>query len=77
VGEIWLLTGSQSMYGEGTLRQVESQSRTVSERLIAAVAADTRAWEIGGFGRDLNTRNGIIAGEIDREYLDRLKTVVG
>jgi hypothetical protein len=43
-------------------------------RLASAVAADTRAWEIGGFGRDLNTRNGIIAGEIDREYLDRLKT---
>jgi hypothetical protein len=42
-------------------------------RLAAVVAADTRAWEIGGFGRDLNTRNGIIAGEIDRDYLDRLK----
>jgi L-arabinose isomerase len=35
-GEIWFLTGSQSMYGEGTLRQVESQSRTVAERLIAS-----------------------------------------
>src|SRR5262249_31983233 len=26
-------------------------------RLAVVVAADTRAWEIGGFGRDLNTRN--------------------
>ena len=34
--EIWFLTGSQSMYGEGTLRQVETQSRTVAERLVAA-----------------------------------------
>jgi L-arabinose isomerase len=35
-GEIWFLTGSQSMYGEGTLRQVETQSRSVAERLVAA-----------------------------------------
>ena len=37
--EIWFLTGSQSLYGEDTLRQVETQSRSVSERLVAAVQA--------------------------------------
>jgi L-arabinose isomerase len=34
--EVWFLTGSQSMYGEGTLHQVEVQSRTVADRLVAA-----------------------------------------
>jgi L-arabinose isomerase len=34
-GQVWFLTGSQSMYGEGTLRQVESQSRGVVEHLVA------------------------------------------
>jgi L-arabinose isomerase len=36
VGEIWFLTGSQAMYGEGTLRQVETQAKEVVEQLVAA-----------------------------------------
>ncbi|MFJ4775667.1 L-arabinose isomerase [Streptomyces sp. NPDC088762] len=36
VREIWFLTGSQDLYGEGTLKQVADQSRQ-----IAAVLADT------------------------------------
>ena len=36
--QVWFLTGSQSMYGEGTLRQVETQSRDVAERLVATAA---------------------------------------
>jgi L-arabinose isomerase len=34
--EIWFLTGSQSMYGEATLRQVAEQSQGIVERLDAA-----------------------------------------
>ena len=31
--EVWFLTGSQGLYGEETLRQVEEQSRAVHEQL--------------------------------------------
>src|SRR5215212_12024671 len=31
--EIWFLTGSQALYGEETLRQVEDQSREIAEAL--------------------------------------------
>src|SRR4051794_2951027 len=31
--QIWFLTGSQSLYGEETLRQVEDQSREIAEAL--------------------------------------------
>ncbi|MEO5876102.1 MAG: L-arabinose isomerase, partial [Streptosporangiaceae bacterium] len=31
--EVWFLTGSQSMYGEDTLRQVAEQSRQIADRL--------------------------------------------
>ncbi len=34
--QVWFLTGSQGLYGEETLRQVESQSRRVAEQLGAA-----------------------------------------
>ena len=33
VQEVWFLTGSQSLYGEETLRQVEEQSRRIAEEL--------------------------------------------
>ncbi len=36
--EIWFLTGSQGLYGEETLRQVETQSREVVELLNASPA---------------------------------------
>ena len=36
--EVWFLTGSQSMYGEETLRQVAEQSRAVAAGLDAAAA---------------------------------------
>jgi hypothetical protein len=42
--------------------------------LAAAVAAENLSWEIGGFGRDNNVRGGLMAGEIDRNYLDRLQS---
>jgi L-arabinose isomerase len=32
-GEVWFVTGSQSMYGQDTLDQVASQSRDIAERL--------------------------------------------
>ena len=35
-GEIWFLTGSQAMYGEGTLRQVETQAKEVVDQLLGA-----------------------------------------
>ena len=34
--EIWFVTGSQSLYGEETLRQVASQSQVIAEALDAA-----------------------------------------
>ncbi len=34
--EVWFLTGSQNLYGEGTLRQVEANSRQVVEGLNAS-----------------------------------------
>ena len=36
--EIWFLTGSQTLYGEETLRQVADQSRHVADRLEASAA---------------------------------------
>jgi L-arabinose isomerase len=36
--ELWLLTGSQGLYGEDTLRQVERQAREVAAQLDAAAA---------------------------------------
>jgi L-arabinose isomerase len=35
--EVWFLTGSQGLYGEETLRQVEAQSRAVHETLAGAL----------------------------------------
>jgi L-arabinose isomerase len=35
--EVWFLTGSQGLYGEETLRQVEEQSRAVHEALAGAL----------------------------------------
>ena len=44
--EIWFLTGSQTLYGEETLRQVADQSRHVAERLEASAAlAATIVWK--------------------------------
>ncbi len=44
--EIWFLTGSQTLYGEETLRQVADQSRQVAERLEAsAVLPATIVWK--------------------------------
>ena len=34
--EVWFLTGSQHLYGEETLRQVEANSRQVVEGLNAS-----------------------------------------
>jgi len=31
--EIWFLTGSQTLYGEDTLRRVADQSRIIADRL--------------------------------------------
>jgi tetratricopeptide (TPR) repeat protein len=42
--------------------------------LAAAVAAESLSWEIGGFGRDYNGRGGLMVGEIDSAYLDRLRS---
>lgn len=42
--------------------------------MASAVAAENRTWDAGGFGRDLNLRGGLIVGEIDGAYLDRLRT---
>ena len=43
--EVWFLTGSQAMYGEGTLRQVETQSRAVAERFVGAGAPADVVWK--------------------------------
>jgi L-arabinose isomerase len=32
-GEVWFVTGSQSMYGQETLDQVRGQSRRIAEQL--------------------------------------------
>ncbi|MVA76110.1 L-arabinose isomerase [Auraticoccus sp. F435] len=40
--EVWFLTGSQGLYGEETLRQVETQSRQVAEGLAAAADVPVR-----------------------------------
>jgi len=40
--EIWFLTGSQSLYGEETLRQVEDQSREIAEALAAQLSDQVR-----------------------------------
>ncbi|MHB0929238.1 MAG: L-arabinose isomerase, partial [Candidatus Nanopelagicales bacterium] len=37
--QIWFFTGSQDLYGEDTLRQVDEQSRTVLAQLAAGVTA--------------------------------------
>ena len=40
--EVWFLTGSQSMYGEDTLRQVADQSQQIARSLDAEGALDVR-----------------------------------
>jgi L-arabinose isomerase len=40
--EVWFLTGSQAMYGEGTLRQVADQSMTIARTLDAQEALPVR-----------------------------------
>jgi L-arabinose isomerase len=40
--EVWFLTGSQSLYGEETLRQVADQSRTIAEALEASTDVPVR-----------------------------------
>jgi hypothetical protein len=42
--EVWFLTGSQGLYGEGTLRQVAEQSRATpaARRTVAGCAAGGR-----------------------------------
>ena len=40
--EIWLVTGSQEMYGEETLRQVEAHAREVAAGLDAQPAIPVR-----------------------------------
>src|SRR5512140_304691 len=40
--EVWFATGSQSLYGEDTLRQVAEQSRQVAEALDASPAVPVR-----------------------------------
>jgi L-arabinose isomerase len=35
--EVWFLTGSQDLYGQETLRQVEQQSRSIAAQLAAAL----------------------------------------
>jgi L-arabinose isomerase len=37
VKQVWFLTGSQDLYGEATLRQVEQQSRAIAERLAGVL----------------------------------------
>lgn len=41
--------------------------------MAAVIAQDIRQWEVGGFGRDLNGRSGLLAGEIDADYINHLK----
>jgi L-arabinose isomerase len=44
--EIWFLTGSQSLYGEDTLRQVAEQSQQIAQTLQAAAQIPVRvAWK--------------------------------
>src|SRR4051794_28389045 len=39
--QIWFLTGSQALYGEETLRQVEEQSRQIAETLSGRLSDQT------------------------------------
>ncbi len=41
---VWFLTGSQDLYGEETLAQVEAQSRKIAVRLDAAGEVLKQAW---------------------------------
>jgi hypothetical protein len=41
-------------------------------QLARVVAADSRLWEVSGFGNDPKTRSAILVGEIDADYLRRL-----
>jgi L-arabinose isomerase len=44
--EVWFLTGSQALYGEETLRQVEQQSRQVADTIDAAAQISVRiVWQ--------------------------------
>jgi len=40
--EVWFLTGSQGLYGEDVIKQVESQSRDIAEQLGASAAITPR-----------------------------------
>jgi tetratricopeptide (TPR) repeat protein len=40
--------------------------------LASAVAVENMTWSIGGFGRDSNLRDGLLAGEIDSTYQNQL-----
>jgi tetratricopeptide (TPR) repeat protein len=42
--------------------------------LAESVLAENRTWEVGGFGRDLNLRGSISVGEIDSDYVGRLRS---
>jgi L-arabinose isomerase len=42
VREVWFLTGSQGLYGEGTLAQVAEQSRAIAAQLAAAPGGPAR-----------------------------------
>src|SRR3954454_20470282 len=45
--QIWFLTGSQALYGEETLRQVEDQSREIAEALGAQLSDQLRVRLVG------------------------------
>ena len=55
--EVWLVTGSQEMYGQATLRQVEAHAREVAAGLDAQ-AGDPGARRAQGGRHERRTRSG-------------------
>ena len=64
--EIWFLTGSQSLYGEETLRQVAEQSQRIAETLGAQLAVPL-VWR-----PVLTTSDAIRRACLDAAALDRV-----
>ena len=54
-----------------------AQARFPSEPrfvMAAAISVDNQTSVVGGYGRDANTRTSLLPGEIDSDYIERVKT---
>jgi Tetratricopeptide repeat len=56
---------------------IHAQARFPSEPrfvMAAAISVDNQNSVVGGYGRDANTRTSLLPGEIDSDYLERVKS---